>query len=83
MNTIKIGKPAHPIKGRGYRRVPFPFNRGTRAGQARAAFFDALPPEHKHIETYRRKGGYFGHTTTISPEAYELWLVGTKGEHGS
>lgn len=73
---MKIKKPSKPVKGRGFERVQFPFNRGTAADQVKAAFYDALPDEHKGRVAVRRRGGYFGGFSVISPEAMELWNKG-------
>lgn len=58
--------PATPLKGRGHRRVEWPYRH---TGLAKAAF-DAIPATHKDTLAVRsRQGGFFSFARILSPEA--------------
>ena len=68
--------PANPLKGRGYAREPFSFDRRKKADRVKADFYDLLSDAHKcEACTARRGKGYLEYSKFISPEAWALWQV--------
>ena len=71
---LKIKAPKAPLKGEGFKREAFSFHSGKHADALRAAFWDALPPEHKaEVCDGRRAKGYFSFGKFISPEAMTVF----------
>ncbi len=74
MSTLKIKAPKAPLKGRGFKREAFSFRANYHADALRAAFWDALPPEHKaEVCIGVRAKGYCSFGKFISPEAMAVF----------
>lgn len=78
---LKIKAPKAPLKGKGFKREAFSFRANIHSDAIRAAFWEALPPEHKtEACAGRRAKGYFSFGKYITPEAMAIFRKAIRAE---